>query len=295
MLPAPFLTTDLGTKWQVAAGGVTDSTLSSPVSYWANSAGLGFDLQVAILDRLSILSSASAQLEKGYKADMLRVGVIGAWDWSIGARYKVYETQRWLASTDLQFIGSGSSGLSVRSLPTLVNGLTNTTFRNNLQTCVTGGTEQEVKTACDAVYGKLYADEYTLGAHLGFAAAVGINSVIGVWWNSGYSHWFRSATNPLNFKGLAQAGMGVSVDLGQATSVPIGLVFATQYSFLFDYDTAFQRKNDVLALSTGVFYTGSRFLSLGLQVTDEITPTNVPDVVKTNWLTAVLTLRYYWN
>ena len=309
LLPIPFLTTDLGTKWQGEWGSVTDPTLSK--QYRAAAGGMGFDLQVGVLDYLSIIGSLSGGARFGLKQNLFQAGVLGDWNYSLGVRYKALQTDHWYVSTDLQFIGSGSTGASIRSLPNFIGGLSNPNFIADLSKCAAGGPsmsdgavptpaqiaeQQAVNTACDKVTSRLIEGKFDLGARLSASAAWGLNSIFGIWWNATYNHMFRNATNPLDFQGQAQTGIGVSIDLAKKTKVPIGFLLAAQYSFLFDYISTFQHKNNVLALQTGVFYTGMNSLSIGLQVSDEITPqANATSNVYVNWMTAALTLRYYWN
>lgn len=146
-------------------------------------------------------------------------------------------------------------------------------------------------SSCQFDFSKLFEQANVLELVPGVAAAWAPAPYLGVVGNVSYAHSsIETEGRGTVSEGGVTVGAAVDLDLGALTSVPVGLQL-TWESFLPVDGGEDARYTD---LGGGVFYTGRKDLSLGMQIVDRRFKV-VPNVDVT-WETVLvlLGLRYYW-
>jgi hypothetical protein len=142
---------------------------------------------------------------------------------------------------------------------------------------------------CRFDFGQLFEQKNVFSIEPGLAASWAPLPALGVTANLTYVH--RSLTNSNSGATNSEAlsgGVAADFDFHAISVVPVGLQLSWNSRFPFDSSDGF---TDV---GVGVFYTGRKNLSLGLQLIDRRFRV-VPDV-DVSWSTfiALIGLRYYW-
>jgi hypothetical protein len=295
-ISSPFLTTDLKSNIQMQKGSVVDMSSTPPQRHEGQRYGAHYQLQIGLFDWLAISGQFSGGFLGGAGRDIINFGVGKQFDYSLGTRFLFWKNQRFVISSDLNFIGMGYSGMDLLAFLPQASALA-----GPMKNCFTGSelTDEEKKdknAACTSVNKALEKFDYELGFNADISMAMGINPVAGFLANAGYQQLFRSPTNASDFKGQVYGGLSFSLDLSPVTPVPFGLLFGTQYIYRLDNKPSDFLQIGALILHGGIFYTGSQFFSVGLEISDEIVPVGIGPVVdRSNLIAGSLSFHFYWN
>ena len=293
---SPFLTTDIGSGVHVQSGHTLDTSSKPYERHAAFSGGLNYDLQIAVLEWLSVFGGFSGGLLSGSGNDIFNLGIGRQFDYFLGTRFLLWKNQRFLISSSANFIGTGYTGLNLMNFATTASNLI-----VPIQACFNGPSKtaddkKAKKAACASINKALTKFNYELGFNAEVVMAAGINPTMGFRTNLGYQQLFRSKTDASDFKGQVYGGIAFSIDMAPITPIPIGFLFGAEYAYQLDNRPSEFFYLGALTLHGGIFYTGSQNFSIGLEVSDEIAPVGFGPVVdRSNMFSGSLNLRYYWN
>jgi hypothetical protein len=145
---------------------------------------------------------------------------------------------------------------------------------------------------CQFNFDELFQQRNALTIQPGLAAAWAAAKPLGFTFNASYVYTsFTLSNQPTVNQGGVSLGAAVEFDFMDVSHVPIGLQLNWASLFAFSDDNGNLGYTD---LGGGIFYTGRKELSLGIQVADRRFRV-APDVdVSWNNVVGFIGLRYYW-
>jgi aromatic ring-cleaving dioxygenase len=294
---SPFLNTSMGTRVEGRLGSTIDNRVKPPEKHALASAMVAYDLQVALLDWLAVQGGFSAAATSGgTNIDFIKFGLSGALDYQLGAKFRFWQSDRFILSGSARLVGSLANALAPIGIAEHAPALF-----DEYQTCLFGDTNtarkrKEKSEACNKIVKSLLKYQNQLGARINVGMGIGINQTMGVLIDAAYTHDFRDPVNALNFASIVQAGVTLSVDLLPTTEVPIAFLLGSQFAYRFDYETKFDHDIASLLVSAGAFYSGSKNFSAGVEFAYDLSPIfAVQDVTRAGLFSGSVNARYFWN
>lgn len=292
----PFLVTTMGTRIEGRYGNTLDTRVKPAESHGLGAVGVAYDLQVGLLDWLAVFGGFSAAAVSGATGgDFINFGVSGVLDYQLGAKFKLWQSERFYLSGGARLVGSSANGFTPIGVVTQASVVVDDLNKCNGSV----GTPQERadrNAACDRVAKAFLKYQNELGARLNMGLAFAVNQTYGIWLDLAYLHQFRDPVNPLNFRGTVQSSVSASLDLFPTTEVPIAFLLGAQFAYRFDYKTSFDDEIASMLFSVGVFYSGSPNFSAGLEFASDISPVfGGSDVTSGILYSGSVNVRYFWN
>jgi len=286
-LVMPFATTSFGTYLLLGAGTTQGSitvqlpgtpppppqTFNGTVTYAAIGGALGYELEV--------LRGVSARVKL---SETLYSGTTGAAAAVVGTNARIGLGVGLTAGITLGDSARVAAVFDASYAPRM-GLLLGPAVKSAYESCSAGASD------CQFDFGQLFEQENVLQLEPGVAASWAPLRSIGVTGNLTWAHASidTKSSGTLNQDGVS-VGAAVDFDFKAVSSVPVGLQ-VTWNSLIPISGGADSRFTD---LGGGLFYTGRKDLSLGLQVINR--RFRVDPAVDVSWSTflATIGLRYYW-
>lgn len=278
-----------------------DSRVEQIIKHGALGGGIKFDLQVGILDWLAAFGKISGGVFLGNGLDFYKLGLGLKYDYDLGVKFRLWQNKRFMLSTAVSFLGNGFSGVVPQDIQNkiLSNTLDIKTEFTECSAISSAKTKAEFnlrRKACDKIQNEIISYANELGAKFDIALVMGINKLMGIWVDAGYSHMLKEPNNLGLFTGTIYGGVTYSVNLEPATSVPLGFLVGPKFSYLIDKERANTSNIGILNLMAGIYYTGTPNFSAGIEIADELIPFLFGVVnIRAHSLNGQLGFRYFWD
>ena len=291
-LNSAFLTSNMATFYtgKFPRIALRDSSTGQYKLYRAKGQNIGYLLEFLALDWLSVGAMTTVELTAGDGKDFVQVGYDRAINGALNAKFKLVQNERLMLSTSVQFQGSYYDGVN----PSVVAGRVINTVLDRVGKATFEGIQKDVEN--DFKY--MLTERGEIGLKVNPMFAYGINSMLGFFGGMDYTLKLRSK----NFSDLENnfsANLGVSTDLNPHFRVPVGVLFFTRWTYqTYAIPRSFEQNSGIFLFNLGLFYTGSRNFSVGLEFNDHFTPiflSSDTGNIRTHSYAAQVSLRYYWN